>query len=312
MIINADARDLPLGENTVQTIITSPPYWALRDYAGDSRQIGQEPTPDEYINDIARVGIELRRALKPDGTFWLILGDTYSQGRMAPHTGWRINRDQGGMTGKAHNLDGIPPKNLLGIPWRVALTLQAMGWWLRADIIWHKPNPMPESVRDRPTRAHEYIFLLSKSRRYYYNADAIRTPLKESSHDRGRYGWNGRTGDTEKVGARSGRGFERLKETGAKMGTLYHPLGANKKSVWTVSTVPFKGAHFAAFPPALVEPMILAGSRPGDIVLDPFAGTGTVGAVCRTHNRRFVGVEIVPGYIEMAKARIGKTAPGLF
>jgi len=238
---------------------------------------------------------EVWRVLKPDGTLWLNLGDSYAGSGQGWQKGgssikrgwlddWNYKRPPGYISSKQPN--GLKPKDLVGIPWRVALALQADGWWLRQDIIWHKPSPMPESVKDRCTRAHEYVFLLAKSQRYYWNADAIAERVSNPGKPR-RF----RNGDESTLRNDNGR--------------LYIPRSTrNRRSVWTVSTKPYSGAHFATFPPDLVEPMVLAGSTVGDIVLDPFAGTATVGEVCIKHGRKFVGIELNCEYIRLAQERL--------
>jgi DNA modification methylase len=251
-----------LSERSVQTCITSPPYFGLRDY-GVSGQLGRESTPDEYVAKLVDVFREVRRVLRDDGTCWLNLGDSFG-----------------------------PGKQLLGVPWRVAFALQADGWILRSDIIWGKTNPMPESVRDRPTRAHEYIFLLVKGPRYFYDAGSIR----EDGAMRLDFGEMTSPARVTQGAPWSG-------------GHKAEANGRNKWDVWTVSTKPYAGAHFAVFPPDLIEPCVLAGSRPGDVVLDPFAGTGTTGMVALRHGRSFIGLELNPAYVELARDRIVGDAP---
>lgn len=281
----------------VQTCVTSPPYFGLRDY-GVEGQIGLEPTPAEYVERMVGVFRAVGDVLADDGTLWLNLGDSYA-------SGGRKTRDPGqsklhpAFTGE-HNAvtrvrpdDGdAKPKDLLGIPWRGAFALQADGWYLRSDIIWHKPNPMPESVTDRPTKAHEYLFLLAKSERYYYDADSI----KEAATDTGRL--SGMDGRDERAEARppgsSARTLARID---------YSSRGRNKRTVWTIPTAPFPGAHFATFPRALIEPCILAGSRPGDVVLDPFMGSGTTAQVATDLGRDFLGCELNPKYVELHDMR---------
>ena len=244
-----------------QMCVTSPPYFGLRDY-GHPGQIGLEQTPEEYIAAMVEVFRCVRDVLADDGTLWLNIGDSWAstaQGTMnAPQKSAGKNAD---VYANFRPKVGLPPKNLLGIPWRLALALQKDGWWLRQDIIWAKPNPAPERVKDRCTKSHEYIFLLSKSQNYFYDSDAVR----ENS---------------------SGG------------------LGHNKRDVWVVPTSRYKGAHFATFPPALIEPCILAGSRPGDIVLDPFMGSGTTAAVARKHKRKYIGCELNETYGELQDERI--------
>src|SRR5690554_1460050 len=228
-------RSLP--EGFIHTCVTSPPYWGLRDY-GVPGQIGLEPTPEEYVEKMVEVFREVRRVLRDDGTLWLNLGDSYAN-----------SNTDGNRRMSLKSTKGLKPKNLVGIPWRVAFALQADGWYLRSDIIWHKPNAMPESVKDRPTKAHEYIFLLSKSPRYYYDADAIREDAIYQEKRNGR------------VGAYQNRAIFHKGDGTTPTGAATRDLSKrNKRTVWTVSTKPFKGAHFAVFPPDLIEPCILAGS----------------------------------------------------
>ena len=261
-------------DGSVQTCVTSPPYWGLRDY-GQGDQIGLEQTPEEYVAQMVDVFRQVRRVLADDGTLWLNLGDSY----------------------------GVE-KQLVGIPWRVAFALQTDGWVLRQDIIWHKPNPMPESVGDRCTKAHEYLFLFSKSPKYHYDADSIREPLAAATiqRDKSPRGRSQAGGGS----AKSLAGYEYTPDLG---NMTSNPLGKNKRSVWTIGTKPFRSAHFAVMPEALAEPCILAGSRAGDLTLDPFAGSGTVGVVALRHGRDFVGVELNPEYAAIAEARIAADAP---
>ncbi len=355
-------RTLPDG--AVRCCVTSPPYWGLRDY-GHEGQLGLERTPEEYVEKLVEVFREVRRVLADDGTLWCNLGDSYAgswgaQSRQG-ETGQMVGRSivdaraaaisarqiaahpKTTKTGSMERTPGLKPKDLVGIPWRVAFALQADGadtktlavldaacsaivdaydgeslpdkalaalerlraeyagakgasWYLRSDIIWSKPNPMPESVTDRPTKAHEYLFLLSKSQRYYYDAEAIAEPATYA-------------GKVVTLGEKS---LSRGQAAGANVKASGNALAdavtvaalRNRRSVWTVTTQPFPGAHFAVMPQALVEPCILAGSEPGDTVLDPFAGSGTVGVVALRHGRRFVGVELSPEYVRMAQKRI--------
>ena len=256
---------------SVNTCVTSPPYFGLRDYGHDG-QIGLEPSPDEFVGKLVEVFREVRRVLRDDGTMWLNLGDSYSGGN----------------------------KQLTGIPWRVAFALQADGWYLRQDIIWHKPNPMPESVRDRCTKAHEYIFLLAKSQRYYYDADAIKSPSKTAGRiDRGTAKHVGHETDAQD-----------FRYHPKPRGKPRNPM-TNKRSVWTVTPKPFNGAHFATFPPDLIEPCVLAGCPVGGVVLDPFTGAGTTGLVAVKNGRGFVGSELNPEYADMARNRIASVEPSL-
>lgn len=291
-------KDLPDG--SVQTCVTSPPYFGLRDYGVDG-QIGVERTPDEYVAKLVDVFREVRRVLRDDGTLWLNLGDSYAAttggagNKPSAKSTLNWGRSPGNKYAQCNDegrrfklMPGVPAKNLLGIPWRVAFALQADGWVLRQDIIWHKPNPIPESVRDRCTKAHEYIFLLSKRPRYYFDADAIKEPSAQP-HRAGRLERSFSTSDPKASLRRDGRTVRTER---------------NRRSVWTFSTRPYKGAHFAVFPPDLIEPCILAGSRPGDTVLDPFNGSGTTGYVAIKHGRRYVGIELNPDYLELTRERI--------
>ena len=280
-------RTMP--DASVHTCVTSPPYFGLRDYGVDG-QIVLEQTPDEYVARLVDVFREVRRVLRDDGTLWLNLGDSYAGAGYSNHanTGGAMREDGG----KQKHLtgSGLKNKDLIGIPWRVAFALQADGWYLRQDIIWSKPNPMPESVRDRCTKAHEYIFLLSKSPRYYYDHTAI---LEDAKWER----WGDQTVVKEQQGT--------AKWIGNKSKAELQALGKkNRRSVWTVATKPFKGAHFATYPPALIEPCILAGSRPGDIVLDPFMGSGTAAEVAILHGRQYLGCELNEEYRGLQDARI--------
>ena len=276
-------------DQSIQTCVTSPPYWGLRDY-GEGDQIGLEETPEQYVDQMVQVFREVWRVLKDDGTLWLNIGDSYA-GNMSRAS----NNGRAGFGSEREGVFsrmpvGLKPKDLIGIPWRLAFALQSDGWYLRQDIIWHKPNPMPESVTDRCTKSHEYIFLLSKSRQYFYDHEAIKEPAIYAGDDRG-----ARTDSRRNT----------------KMNSMSGVTGEtkNKRDVWTVATKPYKGAHFAVMPEALVEPCILAGSAAGDTVLDPFTGSGTVGMVALRHNRNFVGTELNPEYAELAVNRIYNDAP---
>lgn len=246
-----------LPDRSVQCIVTSPPYWGLRDYDIDD-QIGLEPTLPQFINALRSTFKEARRVLKDDGILWLNIGDGYTSGNRR----WRAPDKKNparAMNVRPDTPEGLKKKDLLGIPWRLAFALQDDGWYLRADLIWHKPNAMPESVKDRPTRAHEYLFMFTKSERYFYDRDAV-----------------------------------------------IEPNGRNLRSVWNLHTQGFPHAHFATFPPKLVEPCIRASTRAGDFVLDPFFGSGTVGVVAEELNRQYVGIELNPAYVRMAVNRLSE------
>jgi DNA modification methylase len=246
-------RTIP--EATFQCCITSPPYWSLRDYGLDG-QIGLESTLDAYLDAVVGALMEVRRVLKEDGTLWLNIGDSYTSGGRTWRAPDRKNVGRA-MDRRPKTPDGLKPKDLIGVPWRLAFKLQEAGWYLRTEIVWSKPNAQPESVTDRPTRSHEYIFLLSKSERYYYDVEAVRGP-------------NNR----------------------------------RQRTVWEINTQASPGkTNFAVFPPSLVEPCVLSATRPGDVVLDPFFGTGTTGLVALQRHRRFVGVELNPNYVHIARRR---------
>lgn len=322
-LVLADSRALPVLSNYVQCVITSPPYFGLRDYGLGVHGIGLESTPTEYVETLVKVFREVWRVLKSDGTLWLNLGDSYVASACGVKTGGvsmssslhgvssAVYRDTLA-SGHAQSIDktsfGLKPKNLIGIPWRVAFALQADGWYLRSDIIWHKRNPMPEAVRDRPTRAHEYLFLLTKSERYYYYADTIAEHYETLEHHQ-RYHAKGDV----TVEANKNQSNLAGSNAGLRGGRLRFEVGQgrNKRSVWTLSTQPYKGAHFATFPEKLVEPCLLAGSehwqhnRPRSVVLDPFCGSGTVGVVAQRHGRFFIGCDHKMEYLELARQRIG-------
>jgi len=294
----------------VQTCVTSPPYFGLRDY-GHEGQIGLEQTPDEYIAAMVEVFRCVRDVLADDGTLWLNIGDSYATGTKADrqqskNPGVGANRPEAqNSVGRIGNPPGCKTKDLIGIPWMLAFALRADGWYLRQDIIWHKPNPMPESVRDRCTKAHEYIFMLSKSERYFFDSEAIKEPVAEASIKRMQSGKPPRMG-----GDKYGDDESRFSAT--KSGNEYALTETrNRRSVWAVATRPYKGAHFATFPPALIEPCILAGSRPGDIVLDPFMGSGTTAAVALQHGRQYLGCELNPEYGLLQQERILDATPKL-
>lgn len=322
-------RELP--DCSVHTCITSPPYFGLRDY-GHEEQIGLEETPEEYVENLVEAFREVRRVLRDDGTLWVNLGDSYANdGKWGGSSGGKHVKALHGDTGVGRGkvLTGLKPKDLIGIPWRVAFALQADGWYLRQDIIWKKPNPMPESVRDRCTRSHEYIFLLTKSARYYFDAEAIKEPavstLPAGNGFNGRQGsaghlpMSGGAGSKEPWTPRSARdNFKRADSKraqaipGQAVGTHrddrpdsdYDLSTRNRRSVWTVSTKPFKGAHFATFPPALIEPCILAGCPEGGVVLDIFGGSGTTAGVAIANGRTAILCELNPEYGAMTPNRV--------
>jgi DNA modification methylase len=273
MIICGDARKLPLRDETVQCVVTSPPYFQLRDYHCGERQIGLEATPETYIADLVEVFREVRRVLRPDGVLWLVLGDCY----------WGTNSSQ-----RSLHHPTLKSKDLIGIPWRIALALQADGWYLRADVIWAKPNPMPEPVRDRPTRSHEYVFLLSKSRRYFYDADAIAEQAVSDHPSANRF----RQSPNRTHGNRGNNTF--WTAVGGKR---------NCRDVWHLRSEPTTEAHYATFPAELARRCVLAGSRPDDLVLDPFAGAGTIGEVCEELSRPWIGVDLQAEYGGIARRR---------
>ena len=388
-LYQADARALPLADESVHCVVTSPPYWGLRDYGlepsvwgGDADHehewddrswyvngggstgiaggafsepgpdnaqrikegrwrsdaictcgawlghLGLEPTPDLYVEHIVEIFREVHRVLRKDGTVWLNLGDSYSHAGNGPRDAERWPKQSRNAHGfrstHAKKGSGLKPKDLVGMPWRVAFALQADGWWLRSDIVWSKPNPMPESVTDRPTTSHEYVFLLTKSERYYYDAAAIRGPATDSSIARWRQDIAGQQGshranggaktngtmkavggpkkDKQQGHGRRHAGFNDRWDSMTKAEQA--KLGANKRTVWYIATRPYPEAHFATFPEELVEPCVLAGSMEGGTVLDPFVGSGTTAAVAQRLGRRAVGVDLSADYLELAAKRL--------
>lgn len=286
-----------------QTCVTSPPYYGLRDY-GHEGQIGMEETPEEYIVEMVEVFQCVRDVLADDGTVWLNIGDSYATGTTAPRQ--QGKRGLGDNTQAAQdavprigNPIGCKTKDLIGIPWMLAFALRADGWYLRQDIIWHKPNPMPESVQDRCTKAHEYIFLLSKSQKYYYDSKSIAEPHKDVSVQR----WG--NGGEDTINTKYDKETPQTSVGNLRNGS--NPLrdgGANKRSVWTVTTKPYEGAHFAVFPTDLIEPCILAGAPAGGIVLDPFMGSGTTAQVAQNLGRKYLGCELNPDYKPLQEQRL--------
>ncbi len=365
-LLQGDCRNVlaTLPDNSVQCCVTSPPYWGLRDY-GVAGQIGQEATPELFVQTMVEVFREVRRVLKPDGTCWMNLGDSYF-GSWGNYSGGNRGKEGGQRQitngSKIHNpaydsLENVrppttlkhpslKPKDLVGMPWRVAFALQSDGWYLRQDIIWSKPNPMPESVTDRCTKAHEYLFLLTKSERYFYDQEAILEPTSPGTHARlaqnvqqqigsARANGGAKTNGNMKACARSWKGsqfhtgktaihqLERSQKDrkfdsgqGNKNNPNFDaalaimPEYRNKRSVWTVPTAPYKEAHFATYPPDLIKPCILAGTKPGDVVLDPFGGSGTTGQVALELGRSAILIELSEEYMKIAKRRT-HTTPGL-
>ena len=349
LVGNAAGRLRELPDGSVRTCVTSPPYWGLRDYGtgtwvggdpdcthrreskksdktitghknftemlgvGDAiyksecprcgavredQQLGLEETPEEFVENLCKIFDEVWRVLADDGTIWVNLGDSYNSvvsDRSGSHgfKDGRANRDK---RLRAGGVDGLKPKDLVGIPWRFAFAMQERGWYLRQDIIWAKPNPMPESVTDRCTKSREYIFLMSKSPRYYFDHEAIKTDVKDDWGERDRSNW--------KYG-KEGTGLQ------PHSGMTKNYTKANKRSVWQVTTSRYKGAHFATYPPALIEPCILAGSAKGDFVLDPFSGSGTTGEVALKNGRNYIGTELNPEYAAISEKRI-TDALGMF
>ena len=285
-----------MDDGSIDCCITSPPYWGLRDYGVDG-QVGLESTPEKYVYHLVAVFSEVNRVLKKEGTLWLNLGDSYvaqKTGSFGKETWRRPSRDENIKTTN-NDFGDLKEKNLVGIPWRVAFALQGQGWYLRSDIIWHKPNPMPESVTDRPTKAHEYIFLMSKNAKYYYDADAIREDISSESYKR----------LAQDVGSQDGSDRVPFKTNGP-MKAVGGLTGANKRTVWTVTTQPYSEAHFATFPEKLIEPCVLAGCPKDGIVYDPFMGAGTTAKVALRADRNFIGSELNQEYCEIANKRIDK------
>ena len=302
-ILQGDCRDLlkTLPDASVHCVVTSPPYFGLRDYGVDG-QIGLEASPDAFVAEMVAVFREVRRVLRDDGTLWLNLGDSYNSGASGGLGGSTLGGGQNNQRVSNRSGRGLvnafKPKDLIGAPWRVAFALQADGWYLRQDIIWHKPNPMPESVTDRCTKSHEYVFLLSKSARYFYDAAAIAEPAKYPGDNRSE-----RTDTRKAVDPYCMDGGSRMR-TGAPTGET-----VNARSVWTIATQPFKEAHFATFPPDLAERCIKAGCPVGGTVLDPFGGAGTTGLVADRLQRSSILIELNPVYASMAKKRLEGDAP---
>jgi DNA modification methylase len=327
-ILLGDVRERlrDLADESVHCVVTSPPYFGLRDYGVDG-QIGLEATPAQFVAALVQVFREVRRVLRPDGTCWLNLGDSYAATTKGAGGAGKQHTNAGSvLADRSWRVpDGLKPKDLIGIPWRVAFALQADGWWLRQDIIWSKPNPMPESVTDRCTKAHEYLFLLSKSERYYFDQAAIAEAVAPSTVERlAQDGLPNQAGSDRVPGKNNGRmkavpprfggakyGDSDAEQHRTKSGNAYDIKDGrrNRRSVWTVATQPFSEAHFATFPPALIEPCILAGCPKGGTVLDPFGGAGTTGLVADRLQRDAILIELNPEYAAMAQRRIKGDAP---
>ena len=296
-ILYGDCRDtLKQFDEQARTCVTSPPYYGLRDYGGEENQIGQEKTPEEFIDQLVNVFKEVRNVLTDDGTLWVNLGDSYynyrpGKGQSYPKQSVsKTNQDLPTQCNKRGNkLDGLKEKDLIGIPWMFAFAMRSDGWYLRQDIIWHKPNPMPESVKDRCTKSHEYIFLLSKNKKYYYDNEAIKEPVKKDWGTRNRT--NGKYHN-------SGSGLS------PHSGLTKSYDRKNKRDVWSITNKPYKGSHFAVFPPDLITPCILAGSEKGDIILDPFMGSGTTAMVAKHLGRDYIGCELHKEYGNLIDQRV--------
>ena len=294
LILFGDCREtLPAFIDKARCCVTSPPYYGLRNYGDEDKQIGQEDTPEEYIENLVSVFRSVRDTLTDDGTLWLNIGDTYynyrSDGNYPKQTVSKSKQDLPSFSpARGNKLEGLKSKDLIGIPWMLAFALRADGWYLRQDIIWHKPNPMPESVKDRCTKSHEYLFLLSKNKRYYYDNESIKEPAKDwGTRDRtkGKY-------HNEGTGLQPHSGLSKS-----------YPK-KNKRSVWSITNKPYKGSHFATFPPELVEPCIKAGSQIGDTILDPFMGSGTTAMVAKRLDRYYLGCELHEDYGNLIQGRL--------
>jgi len=297
-ILYGDCRETlkNLTNLSVQTCVTSPPYYGLRDYGGEEKQLGQENSPKEYIDNLVNVFRIIKDKLSDDGTLWVNLGDSYYNyrpGKGQSYPKQSVSKTKQDLPDKCNKrgnkLDGLKEKDLIGIPWMFAFAMRDDGWYLRQDIIWHKPNPMPESVKDRCTKSHEHIFLFSKNKKYYYDNEAIKEPVKQDWGTRDR---------TKGKYHNSGSGLS------PHSGLTKSYDRKNKRDVWSVTNKPYKGSHFAVFPPDLIEPCILAGSREGDLILDPFIGSGTTAMVSKKHNRHYIGCELHEEYQELIQQRV--------
>ena len=297
-ILYGDCRETlkNLTNLSVQTCVTSPPYYGLRDYGGEEKQLGQENSPKEYIDNLVNVFRIIKEKLSDDGTLWVNLGDSYYNyrpGKGQSYPKQSVSKTKQDLPDKCNKrgnkLDGLKEKDLIGIPWMFAFAMRDDGWYLRQDIIWHKPNPMPESVKDRCTKSHEHIFLFSKNKKYYYDNEAIKEPVKQD------WGTRDRTkGKYHNIGSGLSPHSGLSKSYDRK----------NKRDVWSVTNKPYKGSHSAVFPPDLIEPCILAGSREGDLILDPFIGSGTTAMVSKKHNRHYIGCELHEEYQELIQQRV--------
>ena len=297
-ILYGDCRETlkNLTNLSVQTCVTSPPYYGLRDYGGEEKQLGQENSPKEYIDNLVNVFRIIKDKLSDDGTLWVNLGDSYYNyrpGKGQSYPKQSVSKTKQDLPDKCNKrgnkLDGLKEKDLIGVPWMFAFAMRDDGWYLRQDIIWHKPNPMPESVKDRCTKSHEHIFLFSKNKKYYYDNEAIKEPVKQD------WGTRDRTkGKYHNIGSGLSPHSGLSKSYDRK----------NKRDVWSVTNKPYKGSHFAVFPPDLIEPCILAGSREGDLILDPFIGSGTTAMVSKKHNRHYIGCELHEEYQELIQQRV--------
>ena len=295
-----------LPDNSIDCCVTSPPYYALRDYGGEN-QIGREATPEEYIDRLVSVFREVKRVLTPEGTCWLNIADTYcGTGSKAEHFDPKYPKGRNGQqVAVNHRAPGCKPKDLIGIPWLLAFALRADGWYLRSSIIWYKANPMPESARDRPSRCYENVFLLTKSKKYYYDWEAVAEPIAPTTAAR----MKGGRSEAHKYaagipGQNRRQKINNPRKSGAVTDEMILPI-RNRRDVWQINTVPYRGGHFAAFPPKLAETCILAGCPVGGIVLDPFLGSGTTGLAARQNRRHYIGIELNPEYCTLAEKRIG-------
>ena len=304
-ILCGDALEMlrTLPDNSVHCCVTSPPYYALRDYGVDG-QIGREDTPAQYVARLTDVFSEVRRVLSPSGTLWLNIADTYAgKGNQGDSVDPKYPNGRTGQTVAINRrVEGCKAKDMIGIPWMLAFALRDSGWYLRSDIIWMKANPMPESCKDRPSRCYEHVFLLTKSRSYYYDAAAIAEPVAESTPMRMRRKF-GKNKYSAGIPGQAHQHLNDYRPNGYAEEDI--PLLRNKRDVWQINSVPYKGAHFAAYPPKLVETCLLAGCPQDGIVLDPFLGSGTTAAVAKQMGRHYIGIELNPDYCELAKQRIG-------